>query len=115
MNEEIKSGQEEMRFVADAWIADMKEDRKERTACQEAMEANPEKMEPNPGEQEATVEQQEVPIEEVTIHERMACQEATEVNPEKMESTDCEIAILEKMEDTDMRANPEEVESESEH
>jgi hypothetical protein len=33
----------------DAWIADMKDGRKERAACQEATEANPEKMEPNPG------------------------------------------------------------------
>jgi hypothetical protein len=30
----------------DSWIADMKDGRKERTVCQEAMEANPEKMEP---------------------------------------------------------------------
>jgi hypothetical protein len=33
----------------DAWIADMKNDRRETTACQDAMEANLEKMEPNPG------------------------------------------------------------------
>jgi hypothetical protein len=51
----------------DAWIADMKDGRKERMTCQEAMEANPEKMEPNPGEKEAAVEQQENPNEEVTI------------------------------------------------
>jgi hypothetical protein len=29
----------------DAWIAGMKDSRKERTACQEATEANPEEME----------------------------------------------------------------------
>jgi hypothetical protein len=32
----------------DAWIADMKDGRKERTASQEATEANPEKMEGMP-------------------------------------------------------------------
>jgi hypothetical protein len=29
----------------DAWITDLNDGQKERTACQEAMEANPEKME----------------------------------------------------------------------
>jgi hypothetical protein len=91
MSEEIKSGQAEMRSTVNAWIADMTEDQKERTACQAAMEANPEKMEPNPGEQEATVEWQEIPNEKVAIHERKACQEVTEANPEKMEPTDCAI------------------------
>jgi hypothetical protein len=33
-----------------AWIVDKKDYQKERMACQEMMEANPEKMEPNPGE-----------------------------------------------------------------
>jgi hypothetical protein len=42
----IKFGQAEMIFIVNVWIADMKEDRKRRTACQEATEANPEKMEP---------------------------------------------------------------------
>jgi hypothetical protein len=37
----------------DASIVDMRNDRKETTACQDAMEANLEKMEPNPGEKEA--------------------------------------------------------------
>jgi hypothetical protein len=41
--------------MMDAWITDMKYGRKERTACQEATEANPEKMEPNPGEKEAVM------------------------------------------------------------
>jgi peptidoglycan hydrolase CwlO-like protein len=39
-----KKHQEKM----DAWIADMKNDQKEMTACQDAMEANLEKIEPNP-------------------------------------------------------------------
>jgi hypothetical protein len=74
----------------DAWIADMKDSPKDRTAYQEATEANPEKMEPNQGEKEAVVERQEIPNEEVAIHslrasrnERTACQEATEESPEK--------------------------------
>jgi hypothetical protein len=66
MSEDIKSGQAEMKFIVNAWIADMKEDRKGRTACQEATEANPEKMEP----------------------------------------IDRAITILEKMEATDLKANP---------
>jgi hypothetical protein len=55
LREEIKSGQSQIRSTVsafqektDAWIADMKDGRKERTACQEATEANPEKMELNP-------------------------------------------------------------------
>jgi hypothetical protein len=52
----------------DAWIADMENDRKETTACQDAMEANLEKIEPNLGEQEAAVERQEIPNEEIAIH-----------------------------------------------
>jgi hypothetical protein len=45
----------------DAWIADIKDGRKEKTACQEATEANPEKLGPDPGEMEAVVERQEIP------------------------------------------------------
>jgi hypothetical protein len=58
--------------------------------------------------------------------ERTACQEATEANPEKMEPIDHTIAIMEQMtttmktiqgkkEVTDFKANPEEMECESEH
>jgi hypothetical protein len=50
--------QEEM----EAWLADVKDGQKERTAYQEVTEANPEKMEQNPGKKEAVVEQQEIPI-----------------------------------------------------
>jgi hypothetical protein len=56
-----------------AWRADMKDGGKERMACQEAMEANPEKMEPNTGEKEAVVEWQEIPNEEAAIHSLRAC------------------------------------------
>jgi hypothetical protein len=78
-------------------------------------------MEANLGEKEAVAEGQENSNEEVAIHtlesfrnERTVCQEATEANPEKMEPIYRAIAILEKMEDTDLKANPEEIESESE-
>jgi hypothetical protein len=40
----------------DAWIADMKERRKETTTCQEATEVNPEKMESNPENMECGTE-----------------------------------------------------------
>jgi hypothetical protein len=56
-----------------AWLKDLKFDRKETTACQDAMETNLEKVEPNPGEKEAAVERQETPNEEVAIHPLRAC------------------------------------------
>jgi hypothetical protein len=78
----------------DTWIADKKNGRKERTACQEATETNPEKTEPNPGEKEAFVERQETPNEEAAIHslrtcrkEWTACQETTEARLESEEPT----------------------------
>jgi hypothetical protein len=57
---------------------------------------------------------------------RITPKEATKANPEKMEKTDHVIAVLEQMiammkanrektEATDLKANPEEMESESEH
>jgi hypothetical protein len=85
------------------------------------MKANPEKMEPNLGEK-AVVERQDIPNKQAEIRslrtcrkERMAYQEATEANPEKVVPYDRVIAILEKMDATDLKANPEEMESESEH
>jgi hypothetical protein len=47
--------------------ANMNDNQKESTACQDAMEANPEKMEPNPEEKEAIVEWQEVPKEDIAV------------------------------------------------
>jgi hypothetical protein len=44
MKEEFKSGQAEMRSIFGAWLMDLKDGRKETTACQEATET-----EPNPG------------------------------------------------------------------
>jgi enterochelin esterase-like enzyme len=88
MSEEINSGKAEMRSTVNAWIVDMKEDQKERTACQEVTKANPEKMEPTPGEKETIVQQQEIPNEEVAFHslracrnEKTACQEEIETKP----------------------------------
>jgi hypothetical protein len=70
----IKSGQGEMRSTEnayqekmDALTADMKDGRKERTACQEATEANPEKMEPNPEMMQSVGLQQEVPKVEAAV------------------------------------------------
>jgi hypothetical protein len=86
----------------------MKEDRKERTACQEVTEATPEKMEPNQGQKEATVEQQEIPNQEFAIHSLRACrnEESMAVSAEKMEPIDHAIAILEAMKAVDLKANP---------
>jgi uncharacterized protein YhfF len=71
--------------MMDAWIADVKDGQKGRTACQEATETNPEEMRPNPGEKEVIAEWQENPNEEVALHslracqnKRMACQEGLE-------------------------------------
>jgi hypothetical protein len=45
----------------DALRADMKDNQKERTACQEVTEDNPEKMEPNPEMMLSVAKRQEVP------------------------------------------------------
>jgi hypothetical protein len=66
-------------------------------------------MELNPGEKDIVAERQENPNEEVTIHypracgNRTACLEATEANPENLEPNDRPIAILEKMEATELK------------
>jgi hypothetical protein len=49
MLEDIKSGQEEIGSIVDAWMTDVNDDRKETVYCQETMEANTEKTEPNLG------------------------------------------------------------------
>jgi peptidoglycan hydrolase CwlO-like protein len=51
----------------DVLIADMKDGRKERMACQEATEANPEKREPKTEESESVPELQEVPTVHATV------------------------------------------------
>jgi hypothetical protein len=69
----------------DAWILDMKDGRKERTVCQEAIKANPEKMEPND--------------RAIAILEHMIA--VMKANREKMEAID-------------LKANPVEMKSELE-
>jgi hypothetical protein len=76
----------EYQMKMDAWIVNMKNDLKEMTACQDAMEANPEKMEPT---------DRAIAILEQTIA-------ITKTNQEQME-------------DTDLKGNPEEMECELEH
>jgi hypothetical protein len=51
----------------DALIADMKDGRKGRMACQEATETNPKKMEPSPEMMQSVGEQREVPKEEAAM------------------------------------------------
>jgi hypothetical protein len=70
-------------------------------------------MEPNPGEKEVTAGWQDNPNEEIAVHslrtcrnERMACQEAMKASPEKMEPIYHTLTILERMETTDLKANP---------
>jgi hypothetical protein len=55
MREDIISGQAEMRSIFDPWLTDLKDGRKETTACQEATET-----EPNPGMMRSTEEHQEI-------------------------------------------------------
>jgi hypothetical protein len=63
IRKEIQYGKAEMRSIVNSWIADMENDLKETTTCQDAMEANRMKMEPNPGETEAVQKRQENPNE----------------------------------------------------
>jgi hypothetical protein len=120
--ERIETKMDATQEKMDTWIADMKDGRKERMACKEMTDANLEKMEPYPGEKEVVAEQQENPNEKIAFlslkacrNKRMTYQEATEANPEKMEPTDRTIAVLERVEAMDLKANPEELEPKSEH
>jgi hypothetical protein len=90
----------EHQVEVDAWIPDMRDALKEKRACQEATEANPEKLEANPGENEFIMEMQEFPNEEIAINPFRACRKETvscqvttaacldsnELNPEDMTS-----------------------------
>jgi hypothetical protein len=67
MREEIQSGQAEMRFIINAWIADMKKDRKETMSCQVRTEVCLNSKELNPEDMESEVEHQEVPTEEAAV------------------------------------------------
>jgi hypothetical protein len=59
MREDIKCRQAEMRCILDAWLTNIKNDRKETTACHAEMEAT--KTEPDPGMMQSTEEHQEIP------------------------------------------------------
>jgi hypothetical protein len=62
MREKVKSGQAEMRSILDALLTDLKDGRKETTACQEAT-----KTEPNPGMMQSIEEHQEITKGEATV------------------------------------------------
>jgi hypothetical protein len=51
----------------DAWIANIKIDREETTACHAEMESNPEKIEPDPGTMQSAEEHQEIPMEDAAV------------------------------------------------
>jgi hypothetical protein len=74
MEAKLDANQEELRSTVnaflgkmDAWIANIKNDRKERTARHEATEANPKNMEKNPDKIKSGAKHQEVPREEAAV------------------------------------------------
>jgi hypothetical protein len=67
MSENIKSGQAEMRSIANAWIAKMRDDQKEKMSCQVTMEVCLDSKELNPEDMKSKVEHREVPTEEAAL------------------------------------------------
>jgi hypothetical protein len=67
MGEEIKSGQAQMRSTLDEWLMDMKDGRKETTACNEATET---KL--DPGLMQSIEEHQDSPKGEVAVMQKVA-------------------------------------------
>jgi hypothetical protein len=67
MREEIKSGQAEMRFIVNVWIADMKKDRKETMSCHVTTDACQDSKELNLEDVKFEVEHREVPMEETAV------------------------------------------------
>jgi hypothetical protein len=67
MREEIKCGQAKMRSILNAWIADMKKDRKEAVSCQVTMAACLDSKKLNPEDMKSEVEHREIPTEEVAV------------------------------------------------
>jgi hypothetical protein len=57
----------EMRSIVNAWIADMKDNRKETMSCQLMMNSCLDCKEPNLEAMESEVEHREVPIEEAAV------------------------------------------------
>jgi hypothetical protein len=88
--EDLKSGQAKMIAAiekkTDALIANIKNARKETTACQEVTGANPEKMESNSVEEETVLEQQEIPNEEVAVQTQRTCQSETTASQDATET-----------------------------
>jgi preprotein translocase subunit Sec63 len=66
-HEKMIASQERTIAKIDAWLAGMKDSRKETAACQEMTEANPEEMEANPDEMKSVTVHEEVPKEEATV------------------------------------------------
>jgi hypothetical protein len=60
MNEEIKSLQAELKSIVNAWMADMKDDRKATLTCQVTMAACLDSKERNLGDMKSEVEHREV-------------------------------------------------------
>jgi hypothetical protein len=67
LSEEMQSGQAEMRAIVNAWMAEMKDDRRETMSCQVKMEACRGSKELNPEDMESEVEHQEVFTKEAAV------------------------------------------------
>jgi hypothetical protein len=78
----VRAFQEKM----DTCVANMKDDRKETTACHDEIVASIKKIEPNLGAKEAIAEWQKISNEEVAIHSLRACQSETAASQEDMET-----------------------------
>jgi hypothetical protein len=67
IREEIKSGQAEMSLIVNAWITNMRGDRKETMFCQVMTEACLDSKELNPEDIKSKVEHWEVPMEDAAV------------------------------------------------
>jgi hypothetical protein len=67
LRRKIQSGQAEMRSIVNAWIVDMKDDRREIMSYQVTSEACLDSKEINPGDMESEVEHREIRTEEASV------------------------------------------------
>jgi hypothetical protein len=67
MREEIPSGQAEMRSIVNAWIVDMKADRRQTMSCHVTTAVCLDSNELNPEDVEIKVQHREVPTEEAAV------------------------------------------------
>jgi hypothetical protein len=67
MREEIKPGQAEIRSIVNAWIVDMKKDRKDTMSCQITKAVCLDSKELNLKDMKSKVEHREVPTEEAAV------------------------------------------------